>query len=215
MMEQQRRNNRKRVGVVSADPLRVLGLAAILEESTNFEAIALAGPSALRAEGLGLVLIDEGATEYLFELIAGFRRERPNLRLMVMGPEPRQEHVEQVIAAGARGYFSYCATEHEVKQAMEAVDDGSVWASRKVLARLLDRPPGHVQRMEIQDAPKFTPREREVLRLLVMGYPNRNIGEALGVDEGTIKAHVGRLMRKVGVMNRTALTVTTLERNLC
>jgi DNA-binding NarL/FixJ family response regulator len=215
MMSEQRTNNRKRVGVVSTDPLRVLGLTSILEEGSNFEAIPLTGPGALKTEGLGIVLIDESATEYLFELIEGFRRERPNLRLMVMGPEPNQEHVEQVIAAGARGYLSYSASEHEVRTALQSVDEGSVWASRRVLARLLDRPSRSAQRVAIHEVPKFTPREREVLQLLVMGYPNRNIGQALGVDEGTVKAHVGRLMRKVGVVNRTALTMTTLERHLC
>ncbi len=214
MMSEQRTNSRKRVGIVSTDPLRVLGLTSILEESTNFEAISLTGPSALKTLGLGIVLIDESATEYLFELIEGFRRERPNLRLVVMGPEPTQERVERVIAAGARGYLSYAASEGEVRFAIESVDEGSVWASREVLTRLLDRPHSTVQRVAIHEVPKFTPREREVLRLLVMGYPNRNIGQALGVDEGTIKAHVGRLMRKVGVVNRTALTMTMLERHL-
>jgi DNA-binding NarL/FixJ family response regulator len=214
-MIEQRTNTRTRVGVVSVDPLRALGLTSILEESHQFEAILLTGPDALRAQGLGIVLIDESATEYLFELIEGFRRERPNLQLVVMGPEPSQEHVERVIAAGARGYLSYAASEGEVRLAIESVDEGSLWASRKVLTRLLDRPGSMVQRMTIHEVPKFTPREREVLRLLVLGYPNRNIGQALGVDEGTIKAHVGRLMRKVGVVNRTALTMTTLQRHLC
>jgi DNA-binding NarL/FixJ family response regulator len=214
-MIEQRTNSRKRVGIVSTDPLRVLGLTSILEASSNFEAIPLTGPSALKTLGLGIVLIDECATDYLFELIEGFRRERPNLRLVVMGPEPAQEHVERVIAAGARGYLSYAASEGEVRFAIESVDEGSVWASRKVLTRLLDRPPSTVQRVAIHEALKLTPREREVLRLLVMGYPNRSIGAALGVDEGTIKAHVGRLMRKVGVVNRTALTMTMLERQRC
>ncbi len=214
-MSEQRTNSRKRVGVVSADPLRVLGLTAILEEGTAFEAIPLKDPIALKTEGLGIVLIDESATEYLFELIAGFRRERPNLRLVVMGPEPRPDHIEQVIAAGARGYLGYAASENEVCLAIQSVDEGSVWASRKVLTRLLDRPLSMVQRTALHEVPKFTPREREVLRLLAMGYPNRHIGEALGVDEGTIKAHIGRLMRKMGVVNRTALTITTLERHLC
>jgi DNA-binding NarL/FixJ family response regulator len=53
-----------------------------------------------------------------------------------------------------------------------------------------------------------------VLRLLVTGSPNREIARALGIDAVTVKAHVGRIMRKVGVANRIALTVETLNRNL-
>ena len=62
--------------------------------------------------------------------------------------------------------------------------------------------------------PRFTEREGQVLRLLVAGSPNREIASALGIDEATVKAHVGRLMRKVGVTNRIALTMQAVSRNL-
>jgi DNA-binding NarL/FixJ family response regulator len=89
--------------------------------------------------------------------------------------------------------------------AVETVRDGSVWAPRKVLSRLLDS-----QRTAAKlDAsmPRFTAREIQILNLLRAGQPNREIALALGIDEGTVKAHIGRLMRKVGVNNRIALTV--------
>jgi DNA-binding NarL/FixJ family response regulator len=54
----------------------------------------------------------------------------------------------------------------------------------------------------------------EVLRLLVRGYPNRQIAAELGVDASAVKAHIGRLMRKVGVTNRTALTLQALHLGL-
>jgi DNA-binding NarL/FixJ family response regulator len=95
--------------------------------------------------------------------------------------------------------------------AVEVVLDGSVWAPRKVLARLLD------QTLQEGNTAShafvvFTKREQEVLRLLVLGHPNRQIASLLGVDEGTVKAHMGRLMRKAGVQNRTALSVRAIER---
>jgi len=65
-----------------------------------------------------------------------------------------------------------------------------------------------------QAEPKFTERENQVLQLLVAGRPNREIAEALGIDAATVKAHVGRLMRKVGVENRIALTMQAVSRNL-
>jgi DNA-binding NarL/FixJ family response regulator len=89
--------------------------------------------------------------------------------------------------------------------AIDMVRDGSVWAPRKVLARLLDRPPGTPKPPSGQ--PRFTKREIEVLKLLRAGQPNREIAQSLGIDESTVKAHIGRLMRKVGVSNRIALTV--------
>jgi DNA-binding NarL/FixJ family response regulator len=48
--------------------------------------------------------------------------------------------------------------------------------------------------------------------LLVEGCSNREIAARLGIDDSTVKAHIGRLMRKAGVTNRTALTVHALSR---
>jgi DNA-binding NarL/FixJ family response regulator len=191
-----------RVGIVSADPLRVVGLQVILAGGDRFEGVPLTAPGALQTPGIELVLIDSGATEHLFQLIAEFRSERPNARLLIMGAQSGPEHIERVIAAGARGYLTHRASEEELRLAIEAV-----------LARLVDQP-RNLEPAIKPAMPKFTQRELEVLKLLVQGFPNREIAHTMGVDEGTIKAHVGRLMRKLGVANRTALTMQALERRL-
>jgi DNA-binding NarL/FixJ family response regulator len=86
-----------------------------------------------------------------------------------------------------------------------------VWAPRKVLARLLDR--SEQERSGTRAVtPAFTARERDVLGLLHAGRSNREIATALDIDESTVKAHIGRLMRKVGVTNRIALTVHPLTK---
>jgi DNA-binding NarL/FixJ family response regulator len=130
---------------------------------------------------------------------------RPQLSLIVLGNETAPEFIERVIGAGAKGYLTLTSKESEIRMAVETVRDGSVWAPRKVLSRLLDS-----QRTAAKlDAsmPRFTAREIQILNLLRAGQPNREIALALGIDEGTVKAHIGRLMRKVGVNNRIALTV--------
>jgi DNA-binding NarL/FixJ family response regulator len=194
-----------RVGIVATDQLRVLGLKAIFSESMQLEIIHLSIPGALDDANLALVLIDAECTTHLFELIATFRKTHPQLSLIVLGNETSQEFIERVIGAGAKGYLALTAKESEIRMAVETVRDGSVWAPRKVLSRLLDS-----QRTAAQsDAsmPRFTAREIQILNLLRAGQPNREIALALGIDEGTVKAHIGRLMRKVGVNNRIALTV--------
>jgi DNA-binding NarL/FixJ family response regulator len=60
-------------------------------------------------------------------------------------------------------------------------------------------------------AEKMTPREQEVLRLLMDGNTNRHIAEAMGIDEVTVKAHLGRMLRKTGASNRVELTLRALE----
>jgi DNA-binding NarL/FixJ family response regulator len=194
-----------RVGVVATDPLRVLGLKAIFCEAMQLEIVHLSVPGVLDDAHLSLVLIDAECTSHLFELIATFRKVRPLLKLIVLGNETGHDYIQRVIGAGAKGYLALSATESEIRLAIDTVRDGSVWAPRKVLSRLLDSD-RNAARSSIA-FPRFTARELEVLQLLRSGQPNREIAHSLGIDEGTVKAHIGRLMRKVGVNNRIALTV--------
>jgi DNA-binding NarL/FixJ family response regulator len=201
-----------RIGLIATDPLRVVGLQTIISESGGAEVVTVASPGALDASGVSLVLVDAACTDHLFELLETFRRSRPHLRLIVIGLEEDHDYIQKVIGAGAKGYLSHTARENEIRMAIEIVLDGSVWAPRKVLARLLEANTG--ERRGPLPEPKFTERETQVLELLVAGRPNRDIAEALGIDAATVKAHVGRLMRKMGVENRIALSVQAVNRNL-
>jgi len=60
----------------------------------------------------------------------------------------------------------------------------------------------------------FTDREKKVLELLVAGRSNKEIGSPLGIGERTVKAHVAKLMRKVGVQNRIELSVHAITHSL-
>jgi DNA-binding NarL/FixJ family response regulator len=197
-----------RLGIIATDPLRILGLQAIFSDGSGAEVIPLSVPGALDSSGVSLILIDGACTDHLFELLGTFRRTRPHLRLIVLGPKEDHDYIQRVIGAGAKGYLAHTASESEIRLAIEIVQDGSVWAPRKVMARLLE------SAAEVQNNadPKFTEREGQVLRLLVAGRANREIAVVLGIDVNTVKAYVGRLMRKVGVENRIALTVRAVNR---
>jgi DNA-binding NarL/FixJ family response regulator len=196
---------RARIGIVATDPLRVFGLQAIFSDTMQIEIVHLSIPGAIDDAGLSLVLIDAECTTHLFELISTFRQVRPHLNLIVLGNETSPEFIERVIGAGAKGYLLLTSKESELRMAIDMVRDGSVWAPRKVLSRLLDAPRGGAKSNIAP--PAFTPREIQVLNLLRAGQPNREIALTLGIEEGTVKAHISRLMHKVGVNNRIALTV--------
>jgi DNA-binding NarL/FixJ family response regulator len=200
-----------RIGLVATDALRIVGLRAILGDGESCEIVALSPPAAVDTSHLELAIIDSPADGSVLEVVAACRRLRPQLGVIVLGAETDAEHIERIIGAGAKGYLSHSANEAELKMAIEVVRDGSVWAPRKVLARLLEQSlkgSEHATPVKVT----FTKREQEVLRLLVLGHPNRQIAAMLGVDEGTVKAHMGRLMRKAGVDNRTALSMRAIER---
>lgn len=202
---------RLRIGLIATDPLRVLGLETIFAEG-DIEVLPLSIPGDLDSLGVSVIMIDAACTDHLFELLETFRRTRPHLRLIVIGLEESHDYIQRVIGTGAKGYLAHTARENEIRLAVDIVSDGSVWAPRKVLARLLES--SRAETHAVAGEPKFTEREGQVLRLLVAGRPNRDIAQALGIDAATVKAHVGRLMRKVGVENRIALTMHAVSRNL-
>lgn len=187
------------------DPLRVEGLREVLGGACDL--LPLTAPDTLREDDLAMVVIDT-REEDLLTMMAAFRRARPGLRLMVLGSRNDPAYIQRVVGSGAKGYLLHTASEREILMAIEVVADGSIWAPRKVLASLIDtystadaRPP------EI----RLTPREQEVIDLLIAGRANREIASTLGMELKTVKTHVGRLLQKFGVPNRVALTVRALE----
>lgn len=201
-----------RIGLVATDPLRIEGLQALFPDGSGVEMVPLSVPGALDASGVSLILVDADCTEHIFELLAAFRRTRPHLRVVVMGRPEDHEHIQRMIGAGAKGYLAHTAKETEVRLAIEVVRDGSVWAPRRVMSRLVESSEQQQERQELR--PKFTGRELQVLRLLAAGHPNKMIAEELGIDVITVKSYVGSLMRKVGVENRISLSVQAVVRNL-
>lgn len=204
---------RSRIGVIASDPLRLLGLEAILAELPEMEAVPLQIGELGAAGDLAAVLLEARSSEEAApELVAKLRRDRPSLRIIVVGEQIAPGFVESVIGAGAKGYLAETASEAEIRMALDVVLDGSVWAPRKVLARLLENSGGAPASSGSETiAQRMTVREREVLKLLMDGRSNRAIAEAMGIDEATVKAHLGRMLRKTGASNRVELTLRAIE----
>jgi len=203
------------IGIVAADPLRSVGLLAILEEMPALRALGLDWDTAFESDDLAAMLIDVRlSVGDLIEIIQRLRRERPEMKIIAMGVPLEPAQVQAVIGAGAKGYLAETAKESEIRMAVEVVLDGSVWAPRKVLAQLIDAGgvPGAAAAAEADSiAGKMTPRESEVLRLLTEGKSNRDIAVTLDIDEVTVKAHLGRMLRKTGASNRVELTLRSLD----
>jgi len=88
---------------------------------------------------------------------------------------------------------------------------GDIWVPRRVLSRLIDRLLTISESSFADTSPHLTDREQEVLDLILMARSNREIAAKLGIEERTVKAHVGRLMRKTGADNRIELSVRALN----
>ena len=123
-----------------------------------------------------------------------------------------EEAALDVIAAGARGFLLKDIKLETLVQAVRTVAAGGTMMrpglSERAERVLMERG-GSVATSTDGD---ITTREREVLRLLVAGYSNREIGRALFVAEGTVKNHVSNILAKLGVRDRTRAVLKAVER---
>ena len=120
----------------------------------------------------------------------------------------------RAVSAGAKGYVEESASSGELVRAIRIVLAGSVWAPRRVLAMFVEQAYRSSEHGVSGSQRPFTSREKEVLGMLVAGCSNKEIAAPLGIEERTVKAHVAKLMRKVGVSNRVMLSVHAITQSL-
>ena len=203
-----------RLAVVESDPLRFVGFRALFDSESDFELVSATLPDISALQGIDLVLLGSRAGQNLFDVMASLKAVRPDLRIIVTGSGIDEETILKAIASGAKGYVDEAATPAEFVQAIRIVNQGSVWAPRRVLSMFIERVSSSPGRIFPAGRVTFTDREKEVLEMLVAGRSNKEIGAALGIEERTVKAHVAKLMRKVGVQNRIALSVHAITHSL-
>lgn len=205
-----------RIGLVSDEPIRLEGLASIFDAPSpeghpTLVPVARSVEQLLRGSDLEYLVIDLSSSPGGLETLDAIHRARPSVRQIVIGPEGNDELILKSIMAGARAYLDSTASPETVRAAVEVVTRGSIWAPRRLLSKLIDRLL-HIPDSSLTNAtPHLTEREREVLDLILMARSNREIASQLGIEERTVKAHVGRLMRKTGSDNRIELSMRTLS----
>ncbi len=203
-----------RIAVVGSDPLRFLGFRAIFSSEEHFRIRSSAIPAILSSPDDDIILITSSDGAAFYSAMSSLKAVRPTIRIVVTGIGTSDEEILRAIAAGAKGYIAEDATPSEFKHAIRVVHSGSVWAPRRVLCTFIERATASPRKIQPQGEDKISEREREVLKLLVAGHSNKEIGDALGIEERTVKAHVSQLMRKVGVQNRIALSVHAVTHSL-
>lgn len=204
-----------RIAVIENDPLRLVGFHALFDAEPELELVSSTIAELPHAPNIDLVLLgSRTGGQNLFDVMAGMKAARPDLRIIVTGTGADDETILKALAAGAKGYVEEAASPAEFVQAIRIVHQGSVWAPRRILSMFIERVASSPGRIFPAGRVSFTEREKEVLELLVAGRSNKEIGAVLGIEERTVKAHVAKLMRKVGVQNRIALSVHAITHSL-
>ncbi|MDR3733904.1 MAG: response regulator transcription factor [Acidobacteriaceae bacterium] len=202
-----------RVGVMAGDPLRLLGFQSVFDGHHVVRIVPVAAHEPLQQYSVDVLLIAAQSTEQMFGQVRGIRAAGSSIPVIVMASPLEPEFAERVLRVGAHGYLNTTATQRELEDAIAFVYEGEIWtparASRSASAHAANAEADYIVRPEA-----FTVRERQVMTLLTGGQSNREIALGLRIEERTVKSHVARLLKKMGVRNRTALTMQAIARGL-
>lgn len=209
-----------RIGVLAGEPVRLEGLRLVFAEDPQPglpTLVPVVGTieELLADRQLEYLVVDLNSSAEGMQMLDTVRRSRPGIRQIVIGPPKDDELVMQSIVAGARAYLDSNAAPETVRQAIEIVVSGSIWAPRRLLSTLIDRlldVPGRSAGPPKQ--PKLTEREIQILDRIKVAKTNTEIAAELGIEKRTVKAHVGRLMKKMGVDNRIALSIQAAHQDI-
>ncbi len=131
------------------------------------------------------------------ETTAALRKELPDTEVIALTSVLEDEKVVGAIRAGAIGYMLKNTEGDELRNAILAASLGQVRLAPEAAARLMNQ-------VRAPESPEpLTERETEVLRLLALGYANKQIAQTLHIGETTVKSHVSHILEKLGVPSRT------------
>lgn len=183
------------------------GIEVVGEAADGHEAIREAGRLEPDVILMDLVMPDLDGVGAMREL----RRTLPESRVIVLTSFAEDDRLLPAIQAGAAGYLLKNVQPQELARAVRAAYAGEALIDPAVAARLVDaiaQPRGE------PPAERLTAREQEVLALIARGMSNKLIARELALSEKTVKNHVGHLLAKLGVSDRTQAALHAVRSGL-
>jgi DNA-binding NarL/FixJ family response regulator len=138
------------------------------------------------------------------------KQECPATSVILVTMHANPEYLFEALKAGAAGYVLKEVSQRELITIVQKVLHGESILNRELMARLLQRLASETLAQE-ELPPQLSPREYEVLQLLTRGQTNREIAQNLTVSVNTVNIHVGHILAKLGVSDRTQAAVRAIE----
>jgi len=199
-----------RILIVEDHPVVREGLNLIIRTQSDMEVVAETGNG-----DRAVALYDEHRPDVVVmdlrlpgtsgaDAIANIRRNHPRARFVVLTTYDGEEDVYRALHSGAQGYVLKGMSHEELLRAIRLVQAGASCIPPAIQARLRAR----------AGQPGLSPRELEVLELIVIGKSNREIADTLGLTEGTVKSYVNHILNKLDVSDRTQAAMCAIRRGI-
>jgi two-component system, NarL family, nitrate/nitrite response regulator NarL len=198
-----------RVSVVDKHPLFRDGIILALNSQPDIEVV---GRGATAEEAIRIaqdtapdvVVIDTCTLGRNMAAVETILEQNSRIGILFLADVADEEHVYAALRLGVRGYILKGASRTELLQAILVLSQGQSFISPSLAAKLLMRsgPRTYVEVKASSQLPHLTPRERQILSILVQGRSNKEIGNTLDLSEKTIKHHLTNILQKLRVRNR-------------
>lgn len=212
---------KRSVFIVEDHTLLRAGLRALLEQDPDIEIVGEAdnGRDAVRSIGTlmpNLVLMDLSMPGMNgIEAIHDIKRRNPDTCILVLTIHKTDEYIHESLRAGANGYILKDATHDELRVAIRSVLGGKTYLSPDISGKVINGFLGSGKSSGSGSGwDALTHREREVLKLIAEGHPNKYIADYLCLSLKTVEKHRSNLMKKLDLHNASALTSYAIEKGL-
>jgi len=214
-------NEKRRILIVEDHALLRAGFRALLLQDPNIEIVGEAdnGRDAVHAVGLlapHLVLMDLAMPGMNgIEAIMDIKRRYPETRVLVLSMHRTDEYIHESLRVGADGYILKDATHDELRIAVSSVLNGKTYLSPDISSQVINGYLGSGNALVgVSPWDILTHREREVLKLVAEGHPNKYIADYYCLSVKTIEKHRSNLMKKLDLHNASMLTAYAIEKGL-
>lgn len=214
-------NGKRRIMIVENHTLLRAGLRVLLTQDADLEVVGESdnGRDAIKmAVKLmpHLILTDLNMPGMNgIEATRAVKMLLPETKVLVLTVHKTDEYIHESLKAGADGYILKDATHHELSVAIHSILNGKTYLSPDISERVVSgylNPGGSANVTSTWDT--LTIREREVLKLVAEGHPNRYIAEYLNLSVKTVEKHRSNLMKKLNLHNASTLTAYAIEKGL-
>lgn len=216
------KNREIRIVIADDHPIFRDALKVLLDKSERFSVVGadrVDGGNLQFAVGVDPDILILNASRPLMhrtEIIKAYAKSENRAKTIVLGDWTSRDEMAEFFECGAHGFVDKESAPNVLFDAIGAVMNGKFWAGNKAVSRSHQRRKKYKKSSDTVERGGYnlTPREMDVIRVVVSGYTNREISEKLAISEQTVKHHITNIFDKLGVYNRLELTLFVFHHGL-